>query len=102
MTDPHDVPGVTRDAGRSALARSLLEAAIALAEQQESHSKYEVIPHAWTQNDRLVMSVEEAGRALGVSRAHAYKLVASGLILSLRLGRRILVPRAALLKMLKD
>jgi hypothetical protein len=29
-------------------------------------------------NERLVWSVEEAGRRLGISRAHAYELVARG------------------------
>ena len=45
---------------------------------------------------RLVMSVPDAAAALGISRAHAYELVARGELPSLRLGRRIVVPRAAL------
>ena len=45
---------------------------------------------------RLVMSVQDAAAALGISRAHAYELLARGELPSLRLGRRIVVPRAAL------
>jgi excisionase family DNA binding protein len=46
--------------------------------------------------DRLVVSVTEAGRLLGVSRAFAYELAARGELATIRLGRRILVPKAAL------
>jgi excisionase family DNA binding protein len=45
---------------------------------------------------RLVWSVEEAGGLLGISRAHAYELVARGDLPHLRLGRRIVVPKRAL------
>ena len=37
-------------------------------------------------------SVEEAARLLGISRAHAYELVARGELPHLRLGRRVVVP----------
>lgn len=50
--------------------------------------------------ERLVWSVEEAGRLLGISRAHAYELVARGEIPHLRLGRRLVVPKRALEAML--
>jgi excisionase family DNA binding protein len=46
--------------------------------------------------DRLVWSVEEAGRLLGISRAHAYELVARGELPHLRLGRRLVVPKNAI------
>ena len=46
--------------------------------------------------DRLVLSVEEAGRLLGISRAFAYELVARGELPVIRLGRRIVVPKAQL------
>ena len=45
---------------------------------------------------RLALSVDEAAALLGVSRDLVYDLVASGEIPSLRLGRRIVVPRHAL------
>ena len=46
--------------------------------------------------ERLVWSVEEAGRRLGISRAHAYELVARGDLPHLRLGRHVVVPKRAL------
>jgi excisionase family DNA binding protein len=48
-------------------------------------------------NDSLVYSVTEAAELLGVSRAFAYELAARGDIPVIRLGRRILVPKAQLL-----
>lgn len=45
--------------------------------------------------ERAVVSVQEAAKILGISRAFAYVLVNRGEIPSLRLGRRIVVPRAA-------
>ena len=47
-------------------------------------------------SDRLAYSVPEAARLLGISRDLAYDLVASGTIGSVRLGRRLVVPRRAL------
>ena len=44
----------------------------------------------------LVYSVAEAGALLGISRAFAYELVARGELPVVRLGRRRLVPKAAL------
>jgi excisionase family DNA binding protein len=49
--------------------------------------------------DRLVLTVTEAGTLLGLSRAFTYELVARGEIPVIRLGRRIVVPKAALLEM---
>ena len=48
------------------------------------------------EKDRLVWTVEEAGRMLGISRAHAYELVARGELPHLRLGRRVVVPKHAI------
>jgi len=49
--------------------------------------------------ERLVLTVAEAGELLGISRAFAYELVARGDLPVIRLGRRIVVPKAALLAM---
>jgi excisionase family DNA binding protein len=46
--------------------------------------------------DKLVYSVEEAAELLGISRSLAYEAVHRGEIPSMRIGRRILVPKAAL------
>jgi len=57
-------------------------------------------PHAAINlGGRLVFSVAEAGELLGISRAFAYDLVARGDLPVIRLGRRIVVPKAALLAM---
>jgi len=44
----------------------------------------------------LTVTVVEAARLLGISRETAYDLVRRGAIPSIRLGRRILVPKKAL------
>ena len=46
--------------------------------------------------DRLVYTVAEASELLGISRAFAYELVARGELPVIRLGRRRLVPKVAL------
>jgi excisionase family DNA binding protein len=52
--------------------------------------------------ERLTMTVKEAGEILGISRATAYMLANTGQIPIIRLGeRRLVVPRAALMKMLE-
>ncbi len=47
-------------------------------------------------SESLVWTVEEAGRLLGISRAHAYELVARGELPHLRLGRRVVIPKHAI------
>ena len=54
------------------------------------------------QEGRAVLTVEEAGRLLGVSRGLAYEAVRRGEIPSVRIGRRILVPAAALRTLLGE
>jgi excisionase family DNA binding protein len=46
------------------------------------------------------MPVEQAAKAIGISRAAAYQGVQTGEILSIRIGRRIVVPTAAVRRML--
>jgi excisionase family DNA binding protein len=52
--------------------------------------------HGDEQPERLTYSVEEAAIALGLSRAGCYEAVARGEVPHLRIGRRILIPRSAL------
>jgi excisionase family DNA binding protein len=49
---------------------------------------------------RLTLTVEEAAKALGISRAFAYEAVQRGEIPHIRIGRRILVPKAQLDRLL--
>ena len=51
-------------------------------------------------SERKTVSVEEAGRILGISRGAAYAYANAGTIPTIRLGRRILVPKAGLDKLL--
>ena len=46
------------------------------------------------------MTVDEAASIMKISRASAYEAVRSGEIPSIRIGRRIVVPTAALRRML--
>jgi excisionase family DNA binding protein len=46
------------------------------------------------------LSVEEAGLRLGLGRNKAYEAVQSGMIPSLRFGRKIVVPRQAVDRLL--
>jgi excisionase family DNA binding protein len=50
---------------------------------------------------RLTVSVEESAQMLGISRALAYELVRKNEIPSIKLGRRLVVPLAALLRLLE-
>ncbi len=51
--------------------------------------------------NRMTVTVEEAAEILGISRAFAYALVRKGELPSLRLGRRLVVPRRALEQLLE-
>jgi excisionase family DNA binding protein len=50
--------------------------------------------------ERQTLTVEEAARILGVGRSAAYQAVARGELPVIRLGRRYVVPRAALERLL--
>jgi excisionase family DNA binding protein len=52
------------------------------------------------QMEKITMSVQEAAETLGIGRAKAYEAVHTGEIPSVRIGSRIIVPVAALQKML--
>jgi len=50
----------------------------------------------------LVFSVSEVARLLGVSKNTVYETTHTGQIPSIKWGRRILIPRVALMKMLDE
>jgi excisionase family DNA binding protein len=50
----------------------------------------------------LTMTIEEAGKLLGVSRGLAYEAARRGGLPTISLGRRLLVPRARLLELLGE
>jgi excisionase family DNA binding protein len=51
---------------------------------------------------RKTLTVEEVAEALGVSRTSAYALARSGVLPVLRVGKRIVIPRAAFEKFLEN
>ena len=53
------------------------------------------------EEERLVYTVQEAGELLGISRAFAYELVARGELPVIRLGRRRLIPKVALVALVQ-
>ena len=55
-----------------------------------------------TEKSTLCMTVDELGQQLGVSRPVAYELAHRDGFPSIKLGRRLLIPRAALEQWLQD
>jgi excisionase family DNA binding protein len=51
---------------------------------------------------RLTWTVEEAATLLGISRATAYEAAKTGALPHIKIGRRILVPVAAVERMLAE
>ena len=51
--------------------------------------------------EKLTLTVNEVARVLGISRGLAYEMVRTGKIPSIRFGKRVLVPRQALERLLK-
>ena len=54
------------------------------------------------EDDRLVLTVTEAAQLLKIGRSCAYEAVRNGQLPVIRMGRRILVPRAALERLLEN
>jgi len=52
--------------------------------------------------NKQTLSVEEAAKVLGIGRNLCYDRVKTGEIPVIKIGRRLLVPRAALEKLLAD
>ena len=53
------------------------------------------------EQERLTLTVEEAGELLGISRALAYEMARTGRLPTLRFGKRIVVPKKAIESMLE-
>ena len=52
--------------------------------------------------DKLTLSIEEAAKVLGIGRNLCYDRVKTGEIPVIKIGRRLLVPRRALEKLLEE
>lgn len=53
------------------------------------------------ESDSLVLTPTETAKLLRIGRGTVYEQIRLGVIPSIRMGRRILVPKAALIKMLE-
>ena len=51
-------------------------------------------------NERLTLNVREAARVLGLSRNSVYQACLTGEIPCIKIGKRVLIPRAKLERML--
>jgi len=54
------------------------------------------------EEERLTLTVEETAKLLGIGRQLAYERVKTGEIPVVKIGRRLLVPRRALEKLLEQ
>jgi excisionase family DNA binding protein len=52
-------------------------------------------------DEKLTLTVPQAARVLGISRGLAYQMARQGTIPTLRFGRRLVVPRKAIEKLLE-
>ena len=55
-----------------------------------------------TEQEARTVDVPTAAKILGISRGVAYSLIANGKLPALRLGRRLVVPKASLEKLLQE
>jgi excisionase family DNA binding protein len=113
VADEEELPELTGalTVGRITLTQSdwwhehsdVLDEAVAVIEWEELHVERRSVGPIIEERpaQRLTMTVEEAAIALGISRATAYEAVGRGEIPCIRIGRRILIPKVALEKMLE-
>jgi excisionase family DNA binding protein len=82
----------------------VLSEAVAVIEWEELHVERRAVGPVIEERpaQRLTMTVEEAAVVLGISRASAYQAVSRGEIPCIRIGRRILVPKVALERLLES
>lgn len=55
-----------------------------------------------TSDERLTLTIREAAALLGLSRGSAYQAVLTGQMPHIKIGRRLLVPRVALDRLLAE
>ena len=53
-------------------------------------------------SERLILTVREASQLLGLSRSSVYQGALTGAIPHVRIGKRILIPKAALERLLSE
>jgi len=55
-----------------------------------------------TESEKLTLNVNEAATVLGISRGLAYQLIQEKRLPTIKLGKRLLIPKVALEKMLES
>ena len=71
----------------------------------QHHDARRAVASPWTRllsDDRLTWTITEAAQLLGISRATAYEAAHRGELPVRLIGRRMLVPRIALLRLLEQ
>ena len=53
-------------------------------------------------NDSLILTAPEVAKLLRIGKATCYEQIRLGVIPSIRIGKRIIIPRAALMKKLEE
>jgi excisionase family DNA binding protein len=69
--------------------------------QAQSCSSTNIFEGGFMENDRLAFSRDEVARRLGVSRDSVIRAIAKGRIKIIRFGRRVLIPKAELDRLLE-
>lgn len=60
------------------------------------------LPARRSEMEKVTLSVAETAEALGLGRSHVYELVRRGRIPACHFGRRVLIPRRSLERMLEE
>jgi excisionase family DNA binding protein len=70
--------------------------------QSAATARPTLVATSCTTTERLTFTVDEVAIALGISRSSAYECAKRGEIPTVRFGRRIVVPRRAVLALLGE
>ena len=98
-----DTPSIlVRMVTKTVLREKLLLERSQYEEYRASTARTYQVTTAGRPDEPLALSVKAVARISGLSRASAYEAVRTGQIPSLRFGKRIVVPRAALNRMLSQ
>ena len=73
-----------------------------MAACQAKIQTWTIRPEGTLTTERITIDIPTCARLLGISLGTAYTLAAEGKLPTIRLGRRLVVPKAALEKMLAD
>jgi excisionase family DNA binding protein len=84
------------------IARIMAEAIVKALSEKKPIAKEGSSPLINEKGEKLVFSISEAAKALGISDATVRSLTLTGKIRAVRIGRRILIPRKGLQELLEE